>query len=70
MSIEILCLFAGDEEIMAGGNQIEKRPREAAKTAEQIQMEQIQRETSREEAKAILKAIMLISSGVLTSPKI
>lgn len=53
---------SGDEEVANAGYEA-KKPREAAKTAEQIRLEMIEREASREEAKAILKAIMLMASG-------
>ena len=53
---------SGDEDVMAGSYEA-KRPREAAKTAEQIRMEMVERENAREEAKAILKSIMLLSAG-------
>ena len=57
---------SGDEEV-AGAGYESKRPREAAKTAEQLRQEQMDRETAREEAKAILKSIMLLSSGLFIS---
>lgn len=54
---------SGDEDVLAGEDIVPSRKREAAKTAEQIWQEMEQRETLREEVKAILKAVMMASAG-------
>ena len=55
---------SGDEDVMSGGGAAESYgQRAAAKTAEQILQEMELREASREEVKALLRAVMMVSAG-------